>query len=81
MLNLRKYRIYNLAIFDYVITFIAVLILHSYMWFYAKVNYKRTYTQYFISLIYIFIAMLGLGTIIHYFTGVKSTFSHYIGFQ
>ncbi len=79
-MNLRKYRIFNLAIFDYVVTFIAVLILHSYMWINAKVNYKRTLTQYFISLIFIFIAMLGLGTIIHYFLNVKSTFSHYIGF-
>jgi hypothetical protein len=80
MTNLRKYRIFNLAIFDYVVTFIAVLILHSYMWINAKVNYKRTIAQYFISLTFIFIAMLGLGTILHYFFGVKSTFSHYIGF-
>lgn len=79
MINLRKYRIFNLAIFDYVATFIAVLILHAYMWINAKVNYKRTIIQYFISLIVVFIGMLGLGTIIHYFFGVKSTFSHYIG--
>jgi hypothetical protein len=79
MVNLRKYRIFNLAIFDYVVTFIAVLILHYYMWVNAKVNYKRTVTQYFISLIVVFIGMLGLGTIIHYFFNVKSTFSHYIG--
>jgi len=79
MVNLRKYRIFNLAIFDYVVTFIAVLILHYYMWVNAKVNYKRTTAQYFISLTVIFIGMLGLGTIIHYFFGVKSTFSHYIG--
>jgi hypothetical protein len=49
------------------------------MWINAKVNYKRTTIQYFISLIVVFIGMLGLGTIIHYFFGVKSTFSHYIG--
>ena len=80
MLNLRKYRIFNLAIFDYVVTFIAIIILHSYMWFRAKVNYKRSILQYIISFIYISIAILGLGTILHYFFGIKSTFSQYIGF-
>lgn len=80
MLNLRKYRIFNLAIFDYVVTFIAIIIIHSYMWFRTKVNYKRSILQYIISFIYISIAILGLSTILHYFFGIKSTFSHYIGF-
>jgi hypothetical protein len=74
MINLRKYRIFDLAIFDYVATFVVVIILHAYMWINTKVNYKRTTIQYFISLIVVFIGMLGLKTIIHYFFGVKSTF-------
>ena len=82
-MNLRSYRIFELSIFDYVATLIGVLILHSYMWFYADVadKSKRTYFQYFFSFGYIFIAMLGLGTILHYFFGIKSKFSSYIGFN
>ena len=82
-MNLRDYRIFGLAVIDYVITFIFALILHSYMWFYANISNKtkRTYLQYFISLIYIFIAMLGLATILHFFFGIKSVFSGYLGFN
>lgn len=80
-MNLRKYRIAGLAIVDYIATLIIVLILHSYMWFNANVKQKRTYLQYFISLIYLFIASLGLATILHYFFGIKSVFSKYLGFN
>ena len=82
-MNLRDYRILGLAIIDYVVTFVFVLILHSYMWFYADIshNTKRTYTQYIISLIYIFISILGLATILHFFFGIKSVFSKYLGFN
>ena len=82
-MNLRDYRILGLAVIDYIVTLVFVLILHSYMWFYANIskNTKRTYLQYFVSLIYIFIAILGLATILHFFFGVKSVFSSYIGFN
>jgi uncharacterized membrane protein AbrB (regulator of aidB expression) len=82
-MNLRDYRILGLAVIDYVVTFFFVLILHSYMWFYANIskNTKRTYIQYFVSLIYIFIAILGLATILHFFFGIKSVFSRYLGFN
>ena len=82
MKNIRDYRIFGLSIIDYIFTFIGVLLLHSYMWYYAKVNKNnRTNIQYLISFIYIFIAMLGLGTIMHYFFGIKSVFSRYLGFN
>lgn len=82
MKNIRDYRIYGLSIIDYIFTFIGVFILHSYMWYYAKVNKNnRTNIQYLISFIYIFITMLGLGTILHYFFGIKSVFSRYLGFN
>jgi hypothetical protein len=84
-MNLRDYRFYGLAIVDYVATFIIVLLLHSYMWFNANINSKmkqqRTYIQYFFSLIYIFIASLGVATVLHYFFGIKSVFSRYLGFN
>lgn len=80
-MNLRKYRIAGLAIIDYIATLIVVFILHSYMWFNANVKQKRTYFQYFFSLIYLFIASLGLATILHYFFGIKSVFSKYLGFN
>jgi uncharacterized membrane protein AbrB (regulator of aidB expression) len=82
-MNLRDYRILGLAVIDYVVTLFFVLILHSYMWFYANIskNTKRTYIQYFVSLIYIFIAILGLATILHFFFGIKSVFSRYLGFN
>jgi hypothetical protein len=81
-MNLRSYRIFNLAIIDYVVTFFFVIILHSYMWHYAKVDKtKRTYFQYFFSLFYIFIGMLALATILHYFFNIKSVFSKYLGFN
>jgi hypothetical protein len=82
-MNLRDHRILGLAIIDYVVTFVFVLILHSYMWYYADISSKtkRTYLQYFISFIYIFIAILGLATILHFFFGIKSVFSRYLGFN
>lgn len=82
-MNLRDYRILGLSIIDYIVTLIFVLILHSYMWFYANISSKtkRTYLQYFASLIYIFISILGLATILHFFFGIKSVFSSYLGFN
>jgi hypothetical protein len=79
MKSIRDYRIFGLSIIDYILTFFGVLILHSYMWYYANVKNKRTTIQYIISFIYIFIAMLGIGTILHYFFGIKSVFSRYLG--
>lgn len=82
-MDLRSFRILGLAVIDYIITFIIVLILHSYMWFNANISNttKRTYIQYFGSLLYIFIAILGIATILHYFFGIRSIFSKYLGFN
>ena len=82
-MNLRSFRIFELAVFDYVITFIGAFILHYYMWIYANVEFKqnRTISQYYFSLLFIFIAFLGIGTILHYFFNIKSTFSKYLGFN
>ena len=80
--DLRKYRIYKMAIFDYVLTFIGAFILHIYMWknpIYTKDPSKRTYFQYFISLFIIFITAVGLGIIFHYFFGIQSVLAGYLG--
>lgn len=80
MKSIHDYRIIGLSIVDYILTFIGVLILHSYMWFKADVDKnKRTSTQYILSFAFIFITMLGVGTILHYFFGVKSAFSRFLG--
>lgn len=82
-MNLRSFRIFGLAVFDYVMTFIGAFLLHYYMWIYANVKFKqnRTNFQYYFSLLFIFIAFLGIGTILHYFFNIKSTFSKYLGFN
>ena len=82
-MNLRSFRIFGLAVIDYVMTFIGVFLLHFYMWNYANVKFKenRTNFQYYFSLFYIFIASLGIATILHYFFNIKSTFSKYLGFN
>ena len=52
------------------------------MWYKADIkNKQRTYAQYIISFLFIFVTMLGVGTIMHYFFNVKSAFSRYLGFN
>ena len=84
-MNIRDYRFLNIAIFDLVLTFIIAFLIHLYMWNYPlyddKKNINRTYIQYFLSLIYIFITFIGLGTLFHYIFGRKSALSHYLGFS
>jgi hypothetical protein len=82
MKSIHDYRILGLSIVDYIFTFIGVIILHSYMWYKADIkNKQRTYAQYIISFLFIFVTMLGVGTIMHYFFNVKSAFSRYLGFN
>ena len=82
-MNLRKYKIFNMAIFDYVMTFIFIFILHLYMWLHPldDIKNKRNIWQYLISLLLFFISAIGLAVIIHYFFGIKSPLSGYLGFN
>jgi hypothetical protein len=82
-MELRKYRILNMAIFDYVATFIIVFLIHWYMWNNAIITNKneRTYTQYFASLLLLSITAVGLGVIAHYIFGIQSALSGYLGFN
>lgn len=80
--ELRKYRIFKMALFDYIATFIGAFIVHLYIWknpIYTKDASKRTYLQYFISLLFIYITAIGLGVVVHYIFGVQSTLSGYLG--
>jgi hypothetical protein len=82
-MNLRKYKIANMAVFDFIVTFIFVFFIHLYMWKNPLDIKKdnRTYMQYFISLILLFISFIGLAIIFHYIFGIKSALSAYLGFN
>ena len=73
-----------MALFDFAATFIVVILIHYYMWsrpIYMKDPSKRTTIQYIISLIFLFITFIGIGVIVHYFAGVQSGLSAYLGFN
>jgi hypothetical protein len=84
--QLRQSRIFNMAIFDLVLTFIGAFITHLLMWLYpldinAINQEKRTFLQYIISLVFIFLTFVGIGVIIHRIFGIKSALSAYLGFN
>lgn len=82
MQDLRKYRVFKLAIFDIVLTMTCVLVIHSLLWHYPldiEDKEKRTWTQYFASLILITITFFGVGVLVHRVLGVRSAFSAYLG--
>ena len=82
--DLRKFKIFNMAIFDFVATFICVFIIHYYMWsnpIHMKDPTKRTYLQYFTSLTFLFITFIGFGVILHYLFNIQSGLSAYLGFN
>ena len=82
--ELRKFKILNMAIFDFIATFVCVFIIHYYMWthpIYMKDPTKRTYVQYFTSLIFLFVTFIGIGVIMHYIFNIQSGLSAYLGFN
>lgn len=82
--QLRRPRIWNMAIFDYVMTFVAAFIVHIILWTYPlemKNKERRTLSQYIASLLLIFIMFVGLGVIFHRIFRVKSVLSAYLGFN
>lgn len=81
---LRGPKIWNMAIFDLVATFIGAFIVHLLLWLYPldmKDKEKRTSMQYILSLTLIFITFVGLGVIAHRIFKVKSALSAYLGFN
>lgn len=82
--TLRTPKIWNMAIFDLVGTFIFSMIVHSLLWFYPlemKNKEKRTIIQYISSSILIFLMFLGLGVIFHRIFNIKSGLSAHLGFN
>lgn len=83
--SLRKYRIYNMAIFDFTITIIIIFLIHLYMWKNPHMSIEnknnRNYKQYLISLFLFIIGAIWLGTMGHYIFNVKSQLSYYLGFN
>lgn len=83
MLNeLRKPKIFNIILFDFTLALIGVFITHSLLWFYPlEMPNDRTWVQYFVSLLIIFITFLGLGIIFHRIFGIRSGLSGILGFN
>jgi len=82
--TLRAPKIWNMAIFDLLATFMFSMIIHSLLWFYPldmKNKDKRTIFQYIMSSILIFIMFLGLGIIFHRIFNIKSGLSAHLGFN
>ena len=79
--ELRKYKFFNMAIFDLVGTFIIIWFIHLYMWMNIPNENKknRNYIQYFLSLLLLFITGLGIGLIFHYMFKINSALSRYLG--
>jgi len=80
--ELRRPKIWNMALFDLVSTFIGAWIAHSLLWFYPleKVP-NRSWLQYLASLLLIFMMFLALGVIFHRIFGIRSALSAYLGFN
>jgi energy-converting hydrogenase Eha subunit A len=82
--ELRAPKIFNMAIFDLVATFVVAFVVHLVLWMYPlqmKDKNKRTYLQYTASLAFIFVFFLGIGVIFHRILGIQSGLSGYLGFN
>ena len=80
-MNPRDYKIYGLAVIDFIATFIIAVILHYFIWTNPihKDIKDRTYIQYILSLFLIFITFVGIGFILHWGFSVDSRLSRYLG--
>jgi small-conductance mechanosensitive channel len=82
--ELRRPKIFNMALFDLIMTFIGAFITHLLLWLYPlnmKEKEKRTPLQYISSLILIFITFVGIGVIAHRIFNIQSALSVYLGFN
>jgi len=73
-----------MAIFDVVATFFITFVVHYILWsnpLEMKDKSKRTYLQYFVSLVLIFLMFIALGVVFHRIFKIQSALSGYIGFN
>lgn len=78
---LRSFRLFNIALFDLVATFIAIFALQNYIWFHPldKPDRDRDIVQYISFTIIMLITSIGIGIISHWLFNVRSALSAYIG--
>jgi small-conductance mechanosensitive channel len=82
--ELRRPKIFNMALFDLIMTFVGAFVTHLLLWLYPlnmKEKEKRTPLQYISSLILIFITFVGIGVIAHRIFNIQSALSAYLGFN
>lgn len=88
-MGLRDFRVAQMAVIDFVATFLVVFYIHNFMWVYPLGNYEdiMTYTksrsgfQYTFSLVLLFITFVGIGTMAHYMFRINSKLCAYLGFN
>lgn len=82
--ELRSYKFLDMALFDFIATFIFTILFHYWMWkrhLEMKEPEKRPYYLYFISLLYIFLAFIFISTIIHWIFSTPTVLGYYLGFN
>lgn len=81
--DLRKIRVFNLAIADFAATLLLAFGISLALWKYPlgtiKNIEKRAYMQFASLTILMWITLVGFGLIIHRLVGVQSTLSAYLG--
>ena len=79
-MNIRDYRFFGLAIIDFIVTFLIVIILHYYIWNNPIHKHKnRNIIQYIFSLLLLFITFIGIGFLLHWIFSIDSKLSLYLG--
>ena len=79
--KLRSVKIFNMAVFDFVMVFVFVFIIHQYLWFHPieQIKNKRNLFQYTALLIILMITGVGIGIITHWIFRIKSGLSGHLG--
>jgi hypothetical protein len=78
--ELRKPKIWNMAIFDIVSVAIFVFLIHNYIWFHPleRVD-NRNIFQYIAMFLILYITFIGIGMLFHWTFGIKSGLFGHLG--
>ena len=78
--EIRSHRILGIALFDLLATFVASFLIHLYVYTHPiGTPQNRSVFTYTSSLVAFTIGILGLGIIIHYIFGVRTTVGRWVG--